>query len=131
MGKNTKNTKIQSAFWDPLEKYKNNTKIQGVFFGVYCVFSCICATKKKYKKYESKISKIQNTKKYKPKISKMQNTKKKTQNLQNTKYKKYKFNIRKKGPTLCSFWKETTKLQKKCKTTMLYFLHHAILILYF
>ena len=73
MRKNKKNTKIQSVFLAAIEKYKKNTKVQGVFFSyffcIYFVFFCIFTkkceknTKKIRKKYESKISKIQNTKK--------------------------------------------------------------------
>ena len=136
MRKNKKNTKIQSVFLAAIEKYKKNTKVQGVFFSYFCLYLfCIFLyfykknTKKIRKKYESKISKIQNTKKIQ------------TQNLENTKYKKNTKKIRiqnlkntkyeKKRQIPCSLSEEKPKLQKKCKNNMLYFLHPAVLILYF
>ena len=143
MRKNKKNTKIQSVFLAAIEKYKKNTKVQGVFFSYFFVFIlyffCIF-TKKIRKKYEKNTKKIRiqnlkNTKykkntnpksrkykiqkKYKPNISKMQNS------------EKYKLNVGKKRQIPCSLSEEKPKLQKKCKNNMLYFLHPAVLILYF
>ena len=96
-GKIQKNTKIQIAFLDVMEKYQKNKNTKCIFlyfiriFLVFFVFlqkkyekiqkiqkntNAIAQKYKIQKTYESTISKIQNTKKYEPKISKIQNTKK-------------------------------------------------------
>ena len=95
--KNTnKNTKIQIAFLDAMEKYKKNTKIQSVFFIFYLYFSYFFVCLPKKGKNTKKIPKNTNAiaqkykiqKKYESTISKIQNTKKiRTQNFKNTKYK--------------------------------------------
>ena len=134
--KKQKNTKIQSVFLAAIEKYKKNTKVQGVFFFVFflylfCIFFVFL--QKKYEKNTKKI-RIQNLKntKYKkntdPKSRKYKIQKKYEKNT-NPKSQKYK--IRKKRQIPCSLSEEKPKLQKKCKNNMLYFLHPAVLILYF
>ena len=124
--KNTKcifgrNRKIQ-------KKYKSTRCIFFVFFlYLFCIFLYF------YKKNTKKI-RIQNLKntKYKkntnPKSRKYKIQKKYEKNT-NPKSQKYK--IRKKRQIPCSLSEEKPKLQKKCKNNMLYFLHPAVLILYF
>ena len=136
--------KGQRAIWKGMgkkkKKYKNTKcifgrarKIQKKYKSTRCIFSRIFVVftlyffvhfrifAKQYKnKYESNISKIQNTKnKTNPKSRKYKIPKNNT-NSKSPKYKiqkKYQFNIRKKGPTPYSFWKETTELQKNAKPT--------------
>ena len=136
--KNTKkNTKIQIAFLDAMEKYKKkykNTRCIFYILFVFFVFFLYVYQKngklqKNTKKYECNCSKIQNTKKirinnikntkykkkYEPKISKIQNTKKNT----NPKFQKYKiqrkdkFKNKPESQPRVHFWKSGTKIQKK------------------
>ena len=89
--------------------------------------------KKILKQYESKISKIQNTKK-KIQIQNLENTKYKkiqTQNLQNTKFRKIQTQRKEKKANPMFIFGRNSHIAKKCKTNMLYFLHPAVLILYF
>ena len=92
-----------------IEKYKKNTKVQGVFFRIFLYLFCIFLyfykknTKKIRKKYESKISKIQNTKKIQ------------TQNLENTKYKKNTKKIRIQNLKNTKYKINTKKYEKNTK----------------
>ena len=61
--KNTKNTNIQSAFLEVMEKYNKNTKC------IFCNFTNKCKTN------TNAIPKIQNTTKYGPNVSNIQNKK--------------------------------------------------------
>jgi hypothetical protein len=89
MSKERKNTKSQSAICEGMGKIQKNTKcifgsngkikntkIQSVF--LFMLYFCFF-TKKIQDKYKLNFSKIQNTKKYEPKISKIQNSKKKNE----------------------------------------------------
>ena len=90
-----KNTKIQIAFLDVMEKYKKNTKIQSVFFCIlfvlfsyFAVFLPKKIPKKNTKNTNAIAQKYKIQKRYESTISKIQNTKNiRTQNYKNTKYK--------------------------------------------
>ena len=137
--KNTKNTKIQIALLDVMEKYKKNTKIQSVFFVFYLYFFRISfdfvffLNTKKIQTYECNCSKIHNTEKIR--INNFKNTKyKKNTNPKFQKYKiqrKDKFKNKPESQPRVHFWKSGTKIQKKYKTNQLYFPNPAVLILYF
>ena len=126
--KNThKNTKIQIAFLDAMEKYKKNTKIQSVFFIFYLYFSYFLYVYQKKRKNAKKNTKNTNAiaqkykiqKKYESTISKIQNTKKNT----NPKFQKYKiqrkdkFKNKPESQPRVHFWKSGTKIQKNTKPT--------------
>ena len=138
-----KHTKIQIAFLDVMEKYKKMQKYKVYFL----YFICICFVfflyfyQKEYEKHTNKIHKIRmqllkNTKykkKYESTISKIQNTKKNT-NPKVQKYKiqrKDKFKNKPESQPRVHFWKSGTKIQKKIWTNQLYFPNPAVLILYF
>ena len=134
-----KNTKIQIAFLDVMgkyqKKYKNTKCIFFVFylhlFRIFLYF--YKKIRNKYKKNTDAIAqKYKIQKKYESTISKIQNTKKiRTQNFKNTKYKE-KINSKisqRANPVF--FWKSGTKIQNKNKTNQLYFPNPAVLILYF
>ena len=124
-GKLQKNTKIQIAFLDVMEKYQKNKNTKCIFFVshlYFFVFFFVFLQKimrKNTKKYECNCSKIQNTKKIR--INNFKNTKyKKNTNPKFQKYKiqrKDKFKNKPESQPRVHSWKSGTKIQKNTKPT--------------
>ena len=132
MRKNKKNTKIQSVFLAAIEKYKKNTKVQGVFFSYFfCIYFVFFLYFYKKNTKKIRIQNLKNTKYKKNTNPKSRKYKIQKKYEKNTNPKSQKYKIRKKRQIPCSLSEEKPKLQKKCKNNMLYFLHPAVLILYF
>ena len=133
-----KNTKIQTAFLDVMGKYKKNTKYEVYFLYFICIFSYFFVfLQKKYEKKQKNTNAIAQKykiqKKYESTISKIQNTKKiRTQNFKNTKYKeKTNSKISQRANPVFTFGNQEPKYKKNTKTNQLYFPNPAVLILYF
>ena len=135
---NTKKYKNTNCIFGRNGKIQKNTKIQSDFFWYFiCIFSYFLYfyTKKKRKTYQKNTNAIAQKykiqEKFESTISKIQNTKKiRTQHFKNTKYKD-KFKNKPESQPRVHFWKSGTKIQKKYKTNQLYFPNPAVLILYF
>ena len=122
-----------------MEKYQKKQKYKVYVFCILFVFFRIFLyfykkNTKKYKKNTNAIAqKYKIQKKYESTISKIQNTKKiRTQNFKNTKYKeKTNSKISQRANPVFTFGNQEPKYKKKYKTNQLYFPNPAVLILYF